>query len=119
MASFRSYDPAASGEGSGSAPSGGGFSLKDAVGDVTGCDPCTQFCACCCCCIMIITIIVVAALYCGDNVRETLNKQSGFVNDHLSRIVLEARPDLEEQMLASKLWYYNEPALNWTSCERD
>lgn len=79
------------------------------------------FCCCFsyCCCLLIFTIIIVSSVYCGDNVRDELNKQSGFINENLSRVVVTPRSGYDDTLLNQKLWYYNEPALNWTKCERD
>jgi glutathionylspermidine synthase len=69
-------------------------------------------------CVGITTLIVYFAV-CWDDVRGELNKQNGFVNDNLKRVVITPRPDYDDILTKQKLWYYNEPALNWTSCEKD
>ena len=70
-------------------------------------------------CIGITILIFKLSHACSDNVRNGLNFKSGYISDHLSRFVISPREDYEDTLIKQKLWFHNEPALNWTDCEMD
>ena len=56
---------------------------------------------------------------CNNKVRDELNLRSGIVSEHLTRQIITPRADYETVLQKQFMWYYNEPALNWTECEQD
>lgn len=74
-------------------------------------------CLCCFCSCSGIIATIAALVPCYDNLREDFNARNGVVSEHLNRQVITARSDYDEVLLKQNMWYYNEPALNWTSCE--
>ena len=74
-------------------------------GDDSDCIDCRSIMACiiplcyCLCCIGTIVGICMAIWYCPDNVREGLNKQSGYLNEHLSRILIVPRDSYGDTLI--------------------
>ena len=68
-----------------------------------------------------LTAFLIWYFVCANNyVRPELNKANGFINDNLSRRVIEQRDDFDDIVFKEqKLFYYNEVALNWSTCESD
>lgn len=67
---------------------------------------------------LILTITLAVTLgNCTPEAKENANKKSGWVSDHMKRVVIEPRLDYESKVEKLGLMYHDEPSIDWGECE--
>ena len=71
-----------------------------------------------CIIVAIVTIVIIfTTLICQSNIKESLNKQNGFISHKLSRKLIEPRADYKDKVEKLNLTYHDEPVIEWSECE--
>lgn len=77
-------------------------------------------CLGCCCFVFIVFIIIAINAFCAsERQRAELNKMSGVVSPDLTRVSMKPRPDKRAKLEKYKIFYGDDPSLNWDWCEYD
>ena len=74
----------------------------------------------CYCSFVAFVIVMSWAMSCKERaIRDELNKQPGFISEHMSRKVITPRVDLEQNVLRNSITYFQEGGTQWSDCEWD
>lgn len=67
---------------------------------------------------MIIVLIIILGCK-GRAIRDELNKQSGYISPNMRRVVMTPRSDPNQRAMKNGIYYGDEDANKWGTCESD